>query len=241
MTPTAPTLSLKGSAFFSGETVFRDIHLNVEGGTWTCLLGASGVGKSTILKIFAGLADGLTLHGEVSSSDGHLDGQVALLAQNDMLLPWLNVQKNVLLGAKLRGEPPDYSLCKEILEQVGLAGKASSKPASLSGGQRQRVALARTLMEDRPIVLLDEPFSALDALTRSRMQELTAALLQKKTVLLVTHDPGEAARLGRNIKLMSSIGIEDFEPPTSPVPRQLNDVDVLTTQARLYSKLRNTA
>ncbi len=234
----APALTLTGTASFGGETVFRDIRLNIAGGQWTCLLGASGIGKSTILKIFAGLTDGLELDGTASAADGGLKGRATLLAQNDMLLPWLNVQNNVLLGARLRGECPNKARSQEILTKVGLVGKADTKPNMLSGGQRQRVALARTLMEDRPIVLLDEPFSALDALTRIRMQDLTAELLQNKTVLLVTHDPGEAARLGHAIKVMTSSGIEDFNPPQGKVPRPIDDLDVLTTQASLYSRLR---
>lgn len=236
----APELNLKGSAFFGQESVFKDIHLNVAAGKWTCLLGASGVGKSTILKIFAGLIEEITLDGTVSISQGQIENSATLLAQNDMLLPWLNVQNNVILGTKLRGEKPDKSRCQMILEMVGLAGKSKFRPRMLSGGQRQRVALARTLMEDRPIVLLDEPFSALDALTRSRMQELSAKLLHNRTVLLVTHDPGEAARLGHAIKVMTPFGIEEFDPPAGQIPRPLDDIGVLTTQAQLYSLLRES-
>ena len=237
MSELAPALSLTGSASFGDEPVFQDIRLKVEAGQWTCLLGASGVGKSTILKIFAGLSDEVTLTGVAAASRGQLKGRVTLLAQDDMLLPWLTVQQNVLLGARLRGERPDIIRSEEILSKVGLSGKAKSKPRTLSGGQRQRVALARTLMEDRPVVLLDEPFSALDALTRARMQDLSAALLVDRTVLLVTHDPSEAARLGHAIKVMTSSGIEDFAPPNGTVPRPFDDIGVLKTQAHLYSRL----
>ncbi|MDE2913039.1 MAG: ATP-binding cassette domain-containing protein [Paracoccaceae bacterium] len=217
--------------------MFRDIRLDVAAGQWTCLLGASGVGKSTILKIFSGLNDEIVLNGTVSASDGGLTNRVTLMAQDDMLLPWLSAQNNVLLGARLRGERPDAARSRAMLAKVGLVGKAASRPRALSGGQRQRVALARTLMEDRPVVLLDEPFSALDALTRARMQELSAELLSNRTVLLVTHDPGEAARLGHAIKVMTPAGIEDFAQPNGTVPRPMDDIGVLTTQARLYSRL----
>ena len=217
--------------------MFRDIRLDVAAGQWTCLLGASGVGKSTILKIFSGLNDKIVLNGTVSASDGGLTNRVTLMAQDDMLLPWLSAQNNVLLGARLRGERPDAARSRAMLAKVGLVGKAASRPRALSGGQRQRVALARTLMEDRPVVLLDEPFSALDALTRARMQELSAELLSNRTVLLVTHDPGEAARLGHAIKVMTPAGIEDFAQPNGTVPRPMDDIGVLTTQARLYSRL----
>lgn len=235
----APTLHLDGSASFGDIPVFGQIKLEVKAGQWTCLLGASGVGKTTILKLFAGLSDGVDLSGAVSASDGPLNGRVTLMAQNDLLLPWLSVFDNVLLGARLRGEHPDRDRATEMLHKVGLIAKAKSKPRELSGGQRQRVALARTLMEDRPIVLLDEPFSALDAMTRAQMQELTAELLQGKTVLLVTHDPGEAARLGQEILIMTGSGLYPFDPPAGDIPRAVDAADVLATQAKLLNQLRN--
>ena len=126
----------------------------------------------------------------------------------------------------------------EVLSRVELSEKSESKPGQLSGGQRQRVALARTLMEDRPIVLLDEPFSALDARTRAQMQELAAEVLVGRTVLLVTHDPVEAARLGHVIKVMTANGIEDVVPPAGAVPRRFDADDVLRVQAGLLARLR---
>jgi putative hydroxymethylpyrimidine transport system ATP-binding protein len=125
------------------------------------------------------------------------------MAQQDLLLPWLTVLDNVTLGSRLRGEKPDFGRAHRLLAQVGLAGWANVRPAALSGGMSQRVALARTLMEDRPIVLMDEPFSAVDALTRLRLQTLAATLLGHRTVLLVTHDPIEALRLGHHVLIMS--------------------------------------
>lgn len=235
----APTLYLNGSASIGGIPVFGPTMLAAESGQWTCLLGASGVGKTTILRLFAGLLDDVDLSGHVSASDGPLHGRVTLMAQNDLLLPWLSAFDNVLLGARLRGEHPNRSSATEMLRKVGLIDKSKSKPRELSGGQRQRVALARTLMEDRPIVLLDEPFSALDAMTRAQMQELTAELLQGKTVLLVTHDPGEAARLGQKILIMTDSGLSSFKPPVGDIPRAVDAADVLTTQANLLNHLRN--
>ena len=125
-----------------------------------------------------------------------------------------------------------------VLEQVGLADHRLKNPSQLSGGQRQRVALARTLIEERPIVLLDEPFSALDAKTRSQMQELAVDLLKDKTVLLVTHDPAEAARLGQAISIMSASNLENFAPPNGIIPRGLCDPEALSTQGRLLGILR---
>lgn len=234
----APTLSLQGSASIGGTEVFSGLDLAVAAGRWTCLLGASGVGKSTVLKLFAGLDQDIDLQGQISGSSGPLSNQVALMAQDDLLLPWLTVRDNVLLGARLRGQTPDRAKAQARLQQVGLSDKAEQKPAALSGGQRQRVALARTLMEDRPVVLLDEPFSALDAMTRAQMQELTAELLQGRTVLLVTHDPGEAVRLGHQILIMTRTGLQEVTPPKGVVPRPVDDSDVLKAQANLLQRLR---
>jgi putative hydroxymethylpyrimidine transport system ATP-binding protein len=122
-----------------------------------------------------------------------------------------------------------------------LAAHAGKRPRQLSGGERQRVALARTLMEDRPVILLDEPFSALDAKRRAEMQELAAELLAGRTVLLVTHDPGEAARLGHAILVMSAGGVMAGAVPASPPVRPVDDPETLACQGRLYAQLRAAA
>ena len=234
----APSLFLRGDAAFGSEPVFTGIELEIVAGRWTCLLGSSGVGKSTILKLLGGLGEAVSFVGDYGASDGQLAGRVAMMAQSDLLLPWLTVSQNIALGTTLRGEPRDETRIAQVLDRVGLSDKIASKPSQLSGGQRQRVALARTLMEDRPIVLLDEPFSALDAKTRAQMQELAAELLVGRTVLLVTHDPAEAARLGHVIKVMSHDRIEDVLPPEGSVPRPFDDANVLRVQAELLAKLR---
>src|SRR5690606_31081415 len=112
-------------------------------------------------------------------------------------------------GALLRGHRADASLLDAILARTGVADTAAGYPPALSGGQRQRVALARTLMEDRPLVLLDEPFSALDARMRLLMQDLAARLLAGRTVLMVTHDPAEAARLADRILVLTEAGLSE--------------------------------
>ncbi|GAA6210014.1 ABC transporter ATP-binding protein [Cognatishimia sp. WU-CL00825] len=234
----APALFMTGKASIGGVPVFAELSLKVAAGQWTCLLGSSGVGKSTVLKLFAGLGDHVEFVGEYGARDGHMQGRVALMAQSDLLLPWLSVRDNVALGAKLRGEARNHDRVMQVLSRVGLQDKASRKPSELSGGQRQRVALARTLMEDRAIVLLDEPFSALDAKNRSLMQELTAEVLHGRTVLLVTHDPAEAARLGHVINVMTETGIEDVVPPKGAVPRAIDDAAVLQVQTSLLARLR---
>ncbi len=191
----APAFRLTGNGFAYGDrTVLAPFSLDLAAGETIAILGASGCGKSTLLRLIAGLLPG---------QPSPLAGQVAWMAQQDLLLPWLSLQDNILLGARLRGEVPDLALAQTLLARLGLADRATALPASLSGGMRQRAALARTLMEDRPLVLMDEPFSALDAITRAAMQELASEMLAHRTVLLVTHDPAEACRLADRIFILS--------------------------------------
>jgi len=234
----APGVELKGRAFIEGAPLFGPLELHLRPGEWTCLLGPSGVGKSTALRMIADLPTGVELDGSVRASDDQpIAGRVAYMAQSDLLLPWLDLTGNVLLGARLRGERPDRARARELLARVGLKGREAERPNHLSGGERQRVALARTLMEDRPIVLLDEPFSALDARTRAEMQALGAELLAGRTVLLVTHDPAEAARLGHRILVLTETGLQEIAPPPSPPIRPVSDRDVFDSQAALFRAL----
>ena len=238
----APSIAVSGRASIDGQPVFGPIALTIDAGTWTCLLGPSGVGKSTILRLIAGLPTGVAFEGTVQASDGRpLEGRVAYMAQSDLLLPWLDVLGNVLLGARLRGEPPDRDRAREMVARVGLAGREAARTRHLSGGERQRVALARTLMEDRPVVLLDEPFSALDARTRAGMQVLAAELLAGRTVLLVTHDPAEAARLGQRIHVLTEAGLAEVAPPTQPPVRPLGDPGAFACQTALYRAIGQAA
>lgn len=223
---------------YAGMPLFHDLDFTLPAGQWTCLLGPSGVGKSSLLRVVAGLA---TLErGEVRCSDGGaLHGRLAWMGQQDNLLPWLSARDNVTLGARLRGERVDRARVRQLLADVGVEAQARQLPATLSGGQRQRVALARTLMEDRPVVLMDEPFSALDAITRARLQTLAAGLLRGRTVLLVTHDPLEALRLGHRIHVMAGRPAT-IEPPIRPSgepARALDDRDLLASQAELLARL----
>lgn len=143
-----------------------------------------------------------------------------------------------MTGAHLRNQSPDLERARALIADVGLSEHIDKKPAELSGGQRQRVAIARTLMEDRPLILLDEPFSALDAKTRAEMQELAARLLAGRTVLLVTHDPAEAARLGHRIYVLDESGLTEAPAPETPPVRGLEDPASLACRARLYRILR---
>jgi putative hydroxymethylpyrimidine transport system ATP-binding protein len=227
-----------GRLAYTGEVLFDGLNLELEKGRCTCLLGPSGVGKTSLLRVIAGLAPpapGMTVAGE----SGQLSGRIAYMAQRDLLLPWLTVRQNVVHGARLRGETPDIARASELLAAVGLSEQADYRPDALSGGMRQRVALARTLMEDRPVVLMDEPFSALDAITRLRLQALSATLLAGRTILLVTHDPLEALRLGNRILIMAGrpARIVEAEPPAGVPPRDPAAHDVLAAHAMLLGQL----
>lgn len=238
--PDAPAVHLRHAGLvYDSSTLFDDLSLTLSGGTWTCVLGPSGVGKTSLLRMIAGLqpmSAGATVTDE---HDRPLAGRIAWMAQHDLLLPWATALDNVLIGARLRGADRDVARASELLEQVGVAHRARARPAALSGGERQRVALARTLMEDRPIVLMDEPFSALDAVTRAALQDLAARLLHGRTVLLITHDPLEALRLGDTVLVLNGQPAR-FEPailPPGPAPRRLDDPAILRLQATLLRQL----
>ncbi len=228
---------------YDGVALFDGLDLHLAAGRIVCLLGPSGVGKSTLLRLVAGLAPASPGTRIVAGDGRPLDGRIAWMAQQDLLCPWLDVLGNVSLGSRLRGTPPDRDHALALIAQVGLADKARAMPATLSGGQRQRVALARTLMEDRPLVLMDEPFAALDTITRWRLQELAATLLAGRTVVLVTHDPREALRIGHEIRVISGQPARLGAPihPDGPVPRPLDDPALLALEARLIGELAHAA
>lgn len=238
----APHICFSGSATIGDERLFAPITLNICAEQWTCLLGPSGVGKTTVLRLIAGLDTFVKFKGSITADDAQpLDGRVAYMAQSDLLFPWLNVADNVGIGASLRGEKVDNDRVAKMISRVGLTDHTNKKPASLSGGQRQRVALARTLMENRPVILLDEPFSALDAKTRAEMHELAAELLSKRTVLLVTHDPAEAARLAHTGYIMQETGVMHMDMPDATPVRGYDDPDTLACQGALFRILRGDA
>lgn len=239
---TAPDIVLEGLCLdFAGQPLFADLSLTLKGGHTTCILGPSGCGKSTLLKLMAG-SPNLDFTGRIRF-EPTTDSTVAWMSQNDLLLPWFTLLDNVLLGARLRGELSHEKRAKALalIREAGLTDYEDTLPAALSGGMRQRGALLRTLMEERPVILMDEPFSALDALTRVRLQNLAARLTVGATVVLVTHDPMEALRLGHNIVVLGGTPvkmIETIEPAGLP-PREAGNPEVTTLYANLLKRLMN--
>ncbi len=231
---------LSGTVLHGDQCLFAGLSLELTAQQWTCLLGPSGVGKSTLLRLLAGLSSGGEFSGKIVADDGLcVTDRIAYMAQRDLLFPWLNVKQNVMLGQRLRATTTDGARADALIRQVGLAEHIDKRPHQLSGGMRQRAALARTLMEDTPIVLLDEPFSALDARSRSDMQELAFAVLQGKTVLLVTHDPAEAVRLSHHLYLMSGQGLVAQTIKTAAPIRAVDDPATLKAQADLLLTLKS--
>ena len=239
---TAPCIFVEDVSFsFAGSTIFSSLDFKVEAGKWTCLLGASGCGKTTLLRLISGsLRKGFS--GRIRFDDREdPTGLTAWMAQKDLLLPWLSVLENVLLGDRLRGRVSEdrRKRAVSLLDRIGLGDYRNALPAALSGGMRQRAALLRTLMEERSVILMDEPFSSLDALTRMKLQNLAATIVKGATVLLVTHDPLEALRLGHRIHVMTGSPPRPGEvliPPGSP-PREPGDLKIAVLHAELLARL----
>jgi NitT/TauT family transport system ATP-binding protein len=187
----------------SSEVVALDgVSLSVAPGEFVCLIGASGCGKSTLLSLVAGLE--APTSGTVSTGGR----RVAFMFQEPALFPWLTAVQNVELPLRANGvgRAERRQRARELLDSVHLAGFADKRPHELSGGMRQRVALARALAQDADVLLMDEPFGALDAMTRDLLHELLEGIWRRQgfSVLFVTHEVREAVRLGDRVVLLSS-------------------------------------
>ncbi|MQY16793.1 Bicarbonate transport ATP-binding protein CmpC [Streptomyces sp. RB5] len=226
------------SKSFGSQLVLDDITLDVAPGEFVTLLGASGCGKSTLLNLVAGLD---APSGGAIATPG---GRPALMFQEHALFPWLTAGKNIELALKLRGvaRADRRTRAEELLELVRLAGAYDKRVHELSGGMRQRVALARALAQDSSLLLMDEPFAALDAITRDVLHdELTRIWASTSvSVLFVTHNVREAVRLAERVVLMSSrpgrvarswdVGI--------PQPRRIEDAAVAELSVEITEELR---
>lgn len=219
---------------YGHKTLFNNLDLRIRTGRWTAILGQSGCGKSSLLKVLAGLLPAASCHNPLTH-------QCAYMAQTDCLLPWRNALENILVPITLTGHSATqfYSKAKKLLQSIGLAEHQNTYPHELSGGMRQRVALARTLIQDKPVILLDEPFSALDALTRHELQKLTASLLKDKTVIIITHDPAEALRLAQDIYILngSPCKLTRYPVPAGDTPRAYSSPIISQHTTPLYHAL----
>lgn len=232
-----------------GEMVALDrTSFKVKEGEFITILGPSGCGKSTILRIVAGLE-------EPSSGHVYLDGHEVkgpgpdrgMVFQSYTLYPWLTVEDNIAFGLKLKGT--SQRQCKEVaqhyLELIGLSGFEKHYPIQLSGGMKQRVAIARALANDPEILLMDEPFGALDAQTRSIMQEILLKAWEesKKTILFITHDVEESIFLADSVYVMTARPgrLKENIPVSLPRPRDYNiksSSEFLSLKKRLLELIR---
>ena len=205
-------------------TAIRDVSFGVQRGAFLSILGPSGCGKSTLFNLIAGLltptSGDVTIDG---ASVVNRPGQVGYMLQRDLLLPWRTIEDNITLGQRLRGVSRREALAQAapLIQRCGLHGFEQSRPSQLSGGMRQRAALLRTLLTGKDVLLLDEPFGALDAITRLQLQLLLTDIWQelRKTILFVTHDVDEALLLSDEILLLTARPGRVLDRITVPMPR----------------------
>jgi NitT/TauT family transport system ATP-binding protein len=225
---------------FQQLVALQGATLEVEPGELVCIVGASGSGKSTLLNVLAGLD-------HPSAGRAHVHGRVALMFQEAALLPWLTAAGNVELALELRGVkgPSRRELARELLARVHLAGFENRRPHELSGGMKQRVALARALAQDADVLLMDEPFAALDAITRDLLHEELERIWAETqlTILFVTHNAREAVRLGDRVLVFTSRPgrIAHEVRVELPRPRHLDSPELAVIAGRITERLKQEA
>ena len=240
-------LKLDGVALRYGDVdVLRDITLDVKPGEFVSIIGPSGSGKSTILKILthAAKADA----GEILFDGKPLEPHArpfAFMPQRDALMPWRRIIDNVIVGLEIQGvkRRDARRLVEPLIVEFGLAGFEHHYPDALSGGMRQRAALLRTVIQERPMLLLDEPFGALDALTRNRMQVWLEEMWLKHrwTVMLVTHDIREAVMLSDRIYVLSPRPSHVVQSVEVPLPRpRMRDGSLRAEAAAIEGNILDT-
>jgi NitT/TauT family transport system ATP-binding protein len=235
MDPEKPILAVRdiGVNFVRSDSTavvaLKDVSLDVFPGEFLCILGRSGHGKTTLLNVVAGLLQ--AQHGEVRVLDHLVTGpgiDRGVIFQQDAVFPWMRVEENVAFGLRLRNIPKKevMKIAREHLALVGLSSVARAWPRELSGGMRARVAIAAVFANDPPILLADEPFGALDYVTRRQLHTVLRDLWQRtrKTVLFVTHDVDEAMMLGTRVIVVKNGGIAEDRAIDLPMPRSDDDI-----------------
>jgi sulfonate transport system ATP-binding protein len=230
-------LQISGLAKRYGQRqVLQHTELTIEPGEFVAIVGRSGCGKSTLLRLVAGLEDASSGRIRLDGKDVKgLNEDIRIMFQDSRLLPWRRVVDNVALGLPAGG----HDAAARVLAQVGLADRLPDWPARLSGGQRQRVSLARALVHNPRLLLLDEPLGALDALTRIEMHQLIEGLWQRNgfTALLVTHDVQEAVALADRVILIEDGRIALDERIDIPRPRRHADPRFGTLETRILNRV----
>ncbi|HLX45796.1 MAG TPA: ABC transporter ATP-binding protein [Bryobacteraceae bacterium] len=228
---------------FGGYTAIQNVDLDVSAGAFVSVVGPSGCGKSTLLNLAAGLTEPSA--GLVSIFGDPLNGlnrRAGYMFQQDALLPWKTVSANVSLGLRFRNAPDAESQARDWIARVGLQNFADAYPSQLSGGMRKRVAMAQSWIVNPDILLMDEPFSALDVHTRLRMESelLTLWTASPKTVLFVTHDLEEALALADEVVVLSAgpaSRVVNRYAVDLPRPRDLIDIRTEPRFAELYRQI----
>ncbi|MBO0992721.1 ABC transporter ATP-binding protein [Bacillus sp. SD088] len=225
-------------------TTLRDINLTINSNEFICIIGPSGCGKSTLLEILGGLRT-------VSAGEVHFQGKplekpskrIGVIFQDASLYPWRTIEQNVGIGLEMRGvkKKDRREAIHSYLDMVGLNGFATNYPHQLSGGMKQRAGIARALVNDPDVLLMDEPFGALDHLTRLSMQDdlLQIWSKEKKTVVFVTHDVAEAVFLADRVVLMSPRPgkVKEIFSIKQQRPRNRDDEQLLKLQSKIYESI----
>ena len=228
--------------------VLNDISFEMQEGSFVCILGPSGCGKSTLFNVIAGLLSPTT--GNIYLDGKSINGKTGLVGymfQKDLLLPWRSILENICLGTEIQKKDTAESRAeaKELIQKYGLAGFENYYPKFLSGGMRQRAAFLRTMMLDNEVMLLDEPFGALDAQTRLSMQEWLHEVWRdsKKTIIFITHDVDEAIFLAEKVLVLSHRPSTILQYVDVPLPEKrsyemMGEMEIIKLRSELFKTIR---